>query len=137
MGAAKLFDEPETCFRVDLLGIVFLSDPHKQRSSGSGRCEQRKMGIGARSKNDITDVSAKAIADCKAKGGVDPKIVWSVWTNIWGTTWKICPGAVAVSDNGNGTIVGWHFGHSQNHRLAKNDCLKKGGQHPKVVDIRN
>jgi hypothetical protein len=96
-----------------------------------------KWALALDHKNDITDVSAKAIADCKAKGGVDPKIVWSVWTNIWGTTWKIYPGAVAVSDNGNGTIVGWHFGHSQNHRLAKNDCLKKGGQHPKVVDIRN
>jgi hypothetical protein len=45
-------------------------------------------------------------------------------------------GAVAVSDNGTGTIVGWSFDYNGHSRVrAKAECLKKGGKHPKLVVI--
>jgi hypothetical protein len=83
---------------------------------------------------DLTPVSAKAIADCKAKGGVDPKIVWSQWSNVRGYNWRgIHHGAVAVSDNGTGAIVAWSFDQPRNVKTARDECRRKGGQHPKIV----
>jgi hypothetical protein len=83
---------------------------------------------------DISAVSAQALAECKAKGGTDAKIVWSEWTNVRGYNWRrLHHGAIAVSDNGNGMIVGWSFDRPKNGTRAKEDCQKKGGQHPKVV----
>ncbi len=86
---------------------------------------------------DVNAASAQAIAECKTKGGGDAKIVWSTWGSGRMTHWAIIRGSVAVSDNGNGTIVGWSFNDRRgyNQMAAKNDCLKKGGQHPKVTDF--
>jgi len=92
----------------------------------------------------VDSLSAKAIAACKAKGGTDPKIVWSKALNyFYGTHGKgftsnqpirIVHGAIAISDNGNGTIVGWCFNHPYHEPgIAIKDCQKKGGQNPKVV----
>lgn len=90
-------------------------------------------------------VSAQAISECKAKGGADARIVWSKRSNLFYTghtrggpggavRYTIAHGAIAVSDNGNGTIVGWSFNHpNQNDKIAVGDCQKKGGQNPKVV----
>jgi hypothetical protein len=92
---------------------------------------------------DLNAVSAQAISECKAKGGTDPKIVWSRRSNIrsfnpaashGSPIISIIHGAVAVSDNGAGTIVGWCVNHPyHNGKLAREDCQKKGGQNPKVV----
>ena len=83
---------------------------------------------------DVRAVSAQALAECKAKGGTDAKIVWSQFTNVRGYNWRVIHhGAIAVSDKGNGTIVGWSFDHSKSGTRAKEDCRKKGGQHPKTV----
>ncbi len=55
-------------------------------------------------KTDVKDVSAKAIttSGVSAKGGTDPKVVYSNWHNGHG--------AIAVSDGGTGKIVGWSIG---------------------------
>lgn len=83
---------------------------------------------------DLTAVSAKAIADCQAKGGIDPKIVWSQWSSVRGYNYRgIHHGAIAVSDKGSGTIVGWCFDRPHAGTAAKENCRKKGGQHPEVV----
>ena len=87
-------------------------------------------------------VSEQAISECKAKGGTDPKIVWSQRSNLHQSVHRaaaqantrIAHGAIAVSDNGTGTIVGWSFNHPyHNSQIAIKDCQKKGGQNPKVV----
>jgi hypothetical protein len=91
---------------------------------------------------EFNAVSEQAIAECKAKGGTDPAIVWSQRSNLRygahnsfrGGTFRRAHGAIAISDNGAGTIVGWSFNHPyQNHERAKEDCLKKGGKNPRVV----
>ena len=92
---------------------------------------------------DFNAVSAQAISECKAKGGTDPKIVWSQRSNVRiGNPYarsglsviSIAHGAIAVSDSGTGTIVGWCFNHPyHNGKDAVLDCQKKGGQNPKVV----
>jgi hypothetical protein len=90
---------------------------------------------------DLKAVSEQAISECKAKGGTDPKIVWSVRSNIGIRNYKnrnpqIVRGAVAISDSGNGAIVGWSFNKLKGYRneqAAIKDCQKKGGQNPKVV----
>lgn len=83
---------------------------------------------------DLNVVSAQALAECKAKGGTDTKIVWSEFTNVRGYNWRVIHhGAIAVSDKGTGTIVGWSFDHKKNGTRAKEDCQKKGGQNPKTV----
>jgi len=87
---------------------------------------------------DVTAVCSQAIQKCKARGGADAKIA--------GTFIKAANGAVAVSDNGAGKIVGFSFAQGSHHivnvtsdpkkdqeRAAINDCKKKGGQNPKVV----
>jgi hypothetical protein len=86
---------------------------------------------------DTTAVCAQAIQKCKARGGADAKIA--------GTFIKAANGAVAVSDNGAGTIVGFSFSLPGHHivnvgdpkhdqeQAAVKDCKKKGGQNPKVV----
>jgi hypothetical protein len=84
-------------------------------------------------------VSEQAISECKAKGGTDPKIVWSVRSNIGIHSYKnrnpiFVRGAVAVSNNGTGQIVGWCFDHGyHNEQSAIKECQRKGGQNPKVV----
>jgi len=87
---------------------------------------------------DVKAVSAQALAKCKTRGGTDPKIVYTNWQNS-------NHGAIAVSDNGAGTVVGWAFktaGHLTNvmgnpmkqaEEAALQDCQKKGGKNPKVV----
>jgi hypothetical protein len=100
-----------------------------------------KWAIGVTPTPSIADASAKAIAGCVAKGGINPQIVWSWWgggDRPWGsdrTTWTRVKGAVAVSDNGNGNVVGWCFNDRQNHRMARRSCLAKGGKNPLVTDI--
>jgi hypothetical protein len=88
---------------------------------------------------DFNPIVARAEAQCAAKGGRDIRIVWSQGSNrsqgsntYWGHP-RIAHGAIAVSDNGTGTIVGWSFNQKGNGQRAKADCLKKGGQNPKVV----
>jgi len=84
-------------------------------------------------------VSAQAIAKCKARGGADARIAYA-------TPIRAGNGAVAVSDNGTGKIVGFCFTAGQHHlvnvngdhkkddeRAAMKDCQKKGGQNPKVA----
>ena len=82
---------------------------------------------------NVNVVAAKAIAACKAKGGTDPKIVWSIGSNVRGANTRIAYGAIAISDNGTETIVGWSFNNNPNGKRAKDDCRRKGGQNPKVV----
>jgi hypothetical protein len=91
---------------------------------------------------ELKAISAQAIAECKAKGGTDPTVVWSQGSNKTLTkranhglpTNSIAHGAIAISDNGTGTIVGWCFNKPyHNDKIAMDDCQKKGGQNPKVV----
>jgi hypothetical protein len=84
---------------------------------------------------DVSAVSQEAIAKCTAEGGTDPKVVWSTWGSGRMTHWAIVRGAVAVSDNGTGTIVGWSFNHPHNRSTARMECRKKGGHNPKAFDI--
>jgi hypothetical protein len=90
-------------------------------------------------------LAAKAIAACRAKGGTDPKVVWSRALNHFylggngrripkGNLVRITHGAIAISDNGTGNIVGWSFNHRyHNSKIALEGCQRKGGQNPKVV----
>jgi hypothetical protein len=87
--------------------------------------------------SSTTAVCLQAIQKCKARGGADAKIA--------GTFFKAANGAVAVSDNGTGTIVGFSFSLPGHHivnvgdqkrdqeQAAIRDCKKKGGQNPKVA----
>jgi hypothetical protein len=89
---------------------------------------------------DATAVSAQAIEKCKAQGGADAKVVYAT------SNTQAAHGAVAVSDNGTGKIVGFSFiqgGGPRHHmsvdfshdaeRAAIKDCQKKGGQNPKIA----
>jgi hypothetical protein len=77
---------------------------------------------------DFNSISAQAISECKAKGGADPTIVWSQRSNLRSGNpaanhglprFSIAHGAIAVSDKGTGTIVGWSFNHPyQNSKRA-------------------
>jgi hypothetical protein len=103
--------------------------------AGNGKWDMEYDAYG-----NVNAVAAKAIAACRAKGGTDPKIVWSQALNVAGARTERYEGAIAISDNGSGSIVGWSFthgsrklGHADNAKLALNDCRKKGGQNPKVV----
>ena len=89
---------------------------------------------------NVNALAAKALAACKAKGGTDPKIVWSQASSVGFTHPEMWHGSIAISDNGTGTIIGWHLLHWS--RLGRNtfggkeacqDCQRKGGQNPKVV----
>jgi hypothetical protein len=82
---------------------------------------------------DINLITAQAMAACKAKGGTDPKVVWYQFVHIALTHEVITHGAIAVSDNGTGTIVGWSFNNAPNSPRAREDCRRKGGKNPKVV----
>ena len=94
---------------------------------------------------NVKALAAKAITACSAKGGTDPKIVWSRALNYFyiggagrgipkGNLVRIAHGAIAISDNGTGNIVGWSFNHRyHNSKKAVEDCQRKGGQNPKVV----
>jgi hypothetical protein len=83
---------------------------------------------------NVNVVAAKAIATCKAKGGTDPKIVWSIGSNVRGADTRMAYGAIAISDNGTGNIVGWSFNNPyHNGKRAIEDCRRKGGQNPKIV----
>jgi hypothetical protein len=84
--------------------------------------------------NDFGPLVVKAEAECAAKGGKDIRIVWSQSSNNFWSTPRMAHGAIAISDNGTGTIVGWCFNVPyQNHKRAIKDCLKKGGRNPKIV----
>jgi Domain of unknown function (DUF4189) len=90
---------------------------------------------------DSSVVSAQAIEKCKARGGADAKVVYATSNN------QAAHGAVAVSDNGTGNIVGFSFIQSAgpSHHMAMpnfakqaesaaiKDCQKKGGQNPKIA----
>jgi len=88
---------------------------------------------------DSNGVSAQAIAQCKAKGGADAKVAYATSNS------QAAHGAVAVSDNGTGKIVGFSFmqGTWARHmrvypakdaeKAAIKDCQKKGGQNPKIA----
>lgn len=92
---------------------------------------------------DINSVTAQAIMDCKVKGGPNPEIVWSQRSNLRSTkpsanhgmpVISITHGAIAISDDGAGTIVGWSFNHPYHDKQrAVKDCQKRGGQNPKIV----
>ena len=58
---------------------------------------------------NVNALAAKALAACKAKGGTDPKIVWSQASNINRSHAEMYRGAIVISDGGTGTIVGWSF----------------------------
>ena len=113
---------------------------------GSGpRCrEQRKMGHGVQTRQgaDFKAISAQAISECKAKGGADPKIVWSERSNFIPSKGPgnngfarstIAHGAIAISDHGTGNIVGWSIKTYRVGKKAIEDCRRKGGQNPKFV----
>jgi hypothetical protein len=89
---------------------------------------------------DSNAVSAQAIAQCKAKGGADAKLVYAT------SNPQAAHGTVAVSDNGTGNIVGFAFLQTRGathhmsvdyskdaERAAIKDCQKKGGQNPKIA----
>jgi Domain of unknown function (DUF4189) len=90
---------------------------------------------------DSSVVSAQAIEKCKARGGADAKVVYATSNN------QAAHGAVAVSDNGTGKIVGFSFiqgGYGTRmarsadyskgaERAAIKDCQKRGGQNPKIA----
>jgi hypothetical protein len=82
---------------------------------------------------DFGPLVAKAETQCAAKGGKDIRIVWSQGSNNSMFHPRMAHGAIAISDNGTGTIVGWSFNQRQNWKKAKADCQRKGGQKPKVV----
>jgi len=83
---------------------------------------------------NVNALAAKALATCKAKGGTDPKIVWSQASDVETSHARINHGAISLSDNGTGTILGWTFNRTyHNGRAAMDDCRRKGGQNPKVV----
>ena len=98
-----------------------------------------KWAIGHDKSIDSNGVSAQAIQQCKARGGADAKVVYATSNS------QAAHGAVAVSDNGTGKIVGFSFiqGSSSRHmrvdyskdaeRAAIKDCQKKGGQNPKIA----
>jgi len=98
-----------------------------------------KFGIAHDSGYNPSGVAAQAIEKCKARGGADARIAYA--TGI-----RAAHGAVAVSDNGTGKIVGFCFTAGEHHqvnvmgdakkddeRAAIKDCQKKGGQNPKVA----
>jgi hypothetical protein len=82
---------------------------------------------------DFGPLVAKAETQCAAKGGKDIRIVWSQGSNTRYGHPVMAHGAIAISDKGTGTIVGWSFNQRENWKKAKADCQRKGGQNPKVV----
>ena len=83
---------------------------------------------------DFGPIVARAEAECAGKGGRDIRIVWSQGSNNTMFHPRMAHGAIAISDNGTGNIVGWSFNHPyQNGKIAKAECIRKGGQNPKIV----
>jgi hypothetical protein len=83
---------------------------------------------------NLNALAAKAIAACQAKGGINPVIVWSQAVSLYKAVPRLAHGAIAVSDAGTGSVVGWSFNRPyQNAKVAKKDCQRKGGQNPKIV----
>jgi len=97
------------------------------------------MGGGVRSDDGCQGCLGAGVSEMQDQRGTDPKIVRTNWQNS-------NHGAIAVSDNGAGTVVGWAFktaGHITNvmgnpmkqaEAAALQDCQKKGGKNPKVVN---
>jgi len=124
-----------------LLGSSALVAQNLNAAQALAVASNGKWAVAYDQKTDVKDVSAKAIDKCKAKGGTDPKVVYSNWHNGHG--------AIAVSDGGTGKIVGWSIGiggpRAQTRhgfmgdptktaeKAALADCQKKGGTNPKVV----
>jgi hypothetical protein len=124
---------PKLAFAVFAFGVVVFAQalPAAQvlAVSSNGKWDMEYEPYG-----NVNALAAKALAVCKAKGGTDPKIVWSQASNVEATHARINHGAVALSDNGTGTILGWSFNHPyHNGSAARDDCRRKGGQNPKVV----
>lgn len=86
-------------------------------------------------RGDLNVLTAKAMAECRAKGGKNPKVVWYTYFYMWKTHEAAAHGAIAISDNGAGTILGWSVNKPPTDAMrAREDCRRKGGQNPKVVD---
>ena len=126
--------KPKLAFALIVVGVIaFITQtlPAAQvlAVSSNGKWDMEYLDYGS-----VNALAAKALAACKAKGGTDPKIVWSLSSNVMASHARIAHGAIAVSDHGTGTIVGWSFEPNfRNWPRAKDDCRRKGGQNPKVV----
>jgi hypothetical protein len=126
--------KPKLAFALIVVGVIaFITQtlPAAQvlAVSSNGKWDMEYQDYGS-----VNALAAKALAACKAKGGTDPKIVWSLSSNVMASHARIAHGAIAVSDHGTGTIVGWSFEPNfRNWPRAKDDCRRKGGQNPKVV----
>jgi hypothetical protein len=120
-----------------LLGSSALVANNSNAAQALAVASNGKWAVGRDRTTDVKGVSAQALAKCKTRGGTDPKIVYTGWQNAHA--------AIAVSDNGTGTVVGWAFkpgSHITNVKVnpvkqaeeaALQDCQKKGGKNPKVV----
>ncbi len=120
-----------------LLGLSTLLVPNSKAAQALAVASNGKWAMGYDRTTDVKGVSAQALAKCKTRGGTDPKIVYTGWQNA--------NGAIAVSDNGAGTVVGWAFKtgshitnvmgnpRKQAEEAALKDCQKKGGKNPKIV----
>jgi len=120
-----------------LLGLSALMVPNSKAAQALAVASNGKWAVAYDRTTDVKAVSAQALAKCKTRGGTDPKIVYTGWQNAHG--------AIAVSDNGAGMVVGWAFktgSHITNvmgnpmkqaEEAALQDCQKKGGKNPKVA----
>jgi hypothetical protein len=128
-----------TVFGLSVFLVQTLSAAQVLAVASNGKCAMVcKLEYDA----DFKAISAEAISECKAKGGTDPKIVWSEKSNFLPTKGAgnncfarstIAHGAIAISDHGAGNILGWSVKHYRNGKRAIEDCRRKGGQNPKIV----
>jgi hypothetical protein len=131
-------DENKTHYCIVTIRLEFILDPKSKCQCRDRHCNG-KWAIAHDKNVDSNGVSAQAIAQCKAKGGADAKVVYAT------SNGQAAHGAVAVSDNGTGKIVGFSFMQTTPHRhmamdftheaerAAIKDCQKKGGQNPKIA----
>lgn len=131
---------PKLALALIVFGVTFfltqkLSAAQVLVVSSNAKWDMEYEGYG-----NVNALALKALAQCEAKGGIDPKIVWSVGSSVGFTHSEMWHGAIAISDNGSGTILGWHVLHwsrlgrnTHGREEARQDCKKKGGQNPKVV----
>ena len=125
--------KPKLPFALIIFGVIaFVTQPLSAAQvlavASNGKWDMEYEDYG-----NVNALAAKALAACKAKGGTDPKIVWSIASSVKWSHAQITHAAIAISDNGNGTIVGWSFDPYHKTPKAKEDCRRKGGQNPKIV----
>jgi hypothetical protein len=126
-----------------ILGLSYVSAQRLEAGQALAVASNGKWAMVYKRDADFNGALAEAIALCKARGGTDPTIVWSQRSNVRNTKpsanhglpmYYRAHGAIAISDNGTGTIVGWCFNRTpHNGTIAVKDCQKKGGQNPKIV----